>query len=119
QRAPSRVRARHRRGPGEDIPDEDAGGREDRGDEPARAHPDPIRGGRAAEARDEGRPGLDPRDLQPGGVMNEPGLAPFSAEGIRLVPALSGDAVRVSMSGIVDMRDPGELLNPFWIALDA
>lgn len=45
-------------------------------------------------------------------------FAPLSAEGVSVVPHLEGDALKISMSGAVEMRDPGVVLNPFWNALD-
>ena len=44
---------------------------------------------------------------------------PLSAEGLSITPQMSGDVLRVKMTGAVEMRDPGELLNSYWNGLDA
>jgi hypothetical protein len=50
--------------------------------------------------------------------MSERGFVPLSSDGVSIVPRLDGDTLRVVMSGAVEMRDPGETLNPYWSALD-
>jgi hypothetical protein len=50
--------------------------------------------------------------------MSENAFTPFSAEGLSITPQASGDVLRVKMIGAVEMRDPGELLNPYWTGLD-
>jgi hypothetical protein len=50
--------------------------------------------------------------------MSDTTFAPLSAEGLSIVPHPSGDVLRVKMTGAVEMRDPGELLNPYWNGLD-
>jgi len=50
--------------------------------------------------------------------MNESAFTPLSAEGLSITPQSSGDVLRVKMRGAVEMRDPGELLNPYWNGLD-
>ena len=50
--------------------------------------------------------------------MSENAFTPFSAEGLSITPHTSGDVLRVKMIGAVEMRDPGELLNPYWTGLD-
>jgi hypothetical protein len=42
----------------------------------------------------------------------------LTTEGVTVVPELRGDVLRVAFSGAVDMRDPGEVLTPYWNALD-
>lgn len=42
----------------------------------------------------------------------------FLGDGVQIVPLLSEGVLRVTMSGSVEMRDPGAALNPFWEALD-
>ena len=49
--------------------------------------------------------------------MNK-GLENLNAEGLQLLPSLNGDTLTVKVTGVVEMRDPGELLNPFWIGID-
>ena len=50
--------------------------------------------------------------------MSNAMFAPLSAEGLSITPQMSGDVLRVKMTGAVEMRDPGELLNPYWNGLD-
>lgn len=50
--------------------------------------------------------------------MSENAFAPLSAEGLTITPQAAGDVLRVKMIGAVEMRDPGELLNPYWNGLD-
>ena len=45
-------------------------------------------------------------------------FAPLTAEGVTVVPRLENGVLRVSMSGAVEMRDPGVVFNPWWNALD-
>jgi hypothetical protein len=45
-------------------------------------------------------------------------ITPLYAEGLNVVPTIEGDVMRVKMSGAVEMRDPGELLTPYWNKLD-
>lgn len=45
-------------------------------------------------------------------------IQPLSAEGISITPLIQDEALRLKMSGAVEMRDPGELLNPFWTNID-
>jgi len=49
--------------------------------------------------------------------MNET-LTPLTAEGLSIVPAVHDTKLRLTMSGAVEMRDPGEMLNPFWARID-
>jgi hypothetical protein len=50
--------------------------------------------------------------------MSEIAMQPLSAEGISITPHLGADSLRLRMSGAVEMRDPGDLLNPFWTSID-
>ena len=50
--------------------------------------------------------------------MSENAFAPLSAEGLTITPQTAGDVLHVKMIGAVEMRDPGELLNPYWNGLD-
>ena len=45
-------------------------------------------------------------------------ITPLYAEGLNVVPSIEDDVMRVRMSGAVEMRDPGELLTPYWNKLD-
>lgn len=45
-------------------------------------------------------------------------LTPLSLEGLTIVPAVHETKMRLTMSGAVEMRDPGEMLNPFWTRID-
>jgi hypothetical protein len=45
-------------------------------------------------------------------------FAPFYAEGLNIVPSLEDGILRIRMSGAVEMRDPGELLTPYWNSID-
>jgi hypothetical protein len=48
----------------------------------------------------------------------ERGLVPLTVETLSIVPRLDGDTLRVTMSGAVEMRDPGDALNPYWTLID-
>ncbi len=52
-------------------------------------------------------------------MTNQTLLESFSADDVRVVPSLSNGVLRVTLSGNVDMRDPGEVFNPFWKNVDA
>jgi len=45
-------------------------------------------------------------------------LQTLTADGLQVVPTISGDVVRIKMTGAVEMRDPGEVLTPFWNGVD-
>src|SRR5690349_8420787 len=45
-------------------------------------------------------------------------VTPLYAEGLNIVPTIEGAEMRVKVSGAVEMRDPGELLTPYWNKLD-
>jgi len=42
------------------------------------------------------------------------GFVPLEAQGLNIVPRLGHDSLHIVVSGTVEMRDPGELLNPYW-----
>lgn len=46
------------------------------------------------------------------------GLTPFHAEGVHIEPESGEGVLRLVMSGAVEMRDPGELLTPYWSGID-
>ena len=41
-------------------------------------------------------------------------IASLSSGDLKIVPAQEGESLRIKMSGVVDMRDPQTLLNPYW-----
>jgi hypothetical protein len=45
-------------------------------------------------------------------------LVPFNAEGLSIVPRMENEVLRVSVAGTVEMREPGEMLNPYWTMID-
>jgi hypothetical protein len=45
-------------------------------------------------------------------------IAPLASGDLKIVPALDGQILRIKMSGVVDMRDPQALLNPYWEKVD-
>ena len=49
---------------------------------------------------------------------NAPFGPPLTAEGVTIVPRMENGVLRVAMSGAVEMRDPGVVLNPYWNGLD-
>ncbi|MEA2240352.1 MAG: hypothetical protein QOC81_5076 [Thermoanaerobaculia bacterium] len=51
-------------------------------------------------------------------MSTERGLVPLTIETLSIVPRLDGDTLRIVMSGAVEMRDPGEALNPYWTMID-
>jgi hypothetical protein len=51
-------------------------------------------------------------------MSSERGFVPLSVDTLSIVPRLDGDTVRVAMAGAVEMRDPGDVLNPYWTLID-
>ena len=45
-------------------------------------------------------------------------LVPINAEGVSIVPRMENGVLRVNVAGTVEMREPGELLNPYWTMID-
>ena len=45
-------------------------------------------------------------------------LVPLNAEGVSIVPRVENGILQVKVAGAVEMREPGDVLNPYWIALD-
>ena len=45
-------------------------------------------------------------------------LVPLNAEGVTIVPRVESGMLQVKVAGAVEMREPGDVLNPYWIALD-
>ena len=51
--------------------------------------------------------------------MSREPINPLKTEGLYIIPEAGDDNVmRVVMSGAVEMRDPGDVLNPYWSAID-
>ena len=51
--------------------------------------------------------------------MSREPINPLKTEGLYIIPQAGDDNVmRVVMSGAVEMRDPGDVLNPYWNAID-
>jgi hypothetical protein len=51
-------------------------------------------------------------------MSSERGFVPLKVDTLAIVPRLDGDTLRVAMSGAVEMRDPGDALNPYWTLID-
>lgn len=49
---------------------------------------------------------------------NLPPFAPLTAEGLSIVPRMEGNTLKIAVSGAVEMRDPGDVLNPYWNRVD-
>lgn len=45
-------------------------------------------------------------------------FVPLTVDTLSIVPRLDGDTLHVAMSGAVEMRDPGDVLNPYWTLID-
>lgn len=50
--------------------------------------------------------------------MSREPINPLKTEGLYIIPQLDDEGLRVVMSGAVEMRDPGETLNPYWSSID-
>lgn len=51
--------------------------------------------------------------------MSREPINPLKTEGLYIIPEAGDDNVmRVVMSGAVEMRDPGDVLNPYWTSID-
>ena len=50
--------------------------------------------------------------------MSREPINPLKSEGLFIIPQLGAHSMRVIMSGAVEMRDPGDVLNPYWAAID-
>jgi hypothetical protein len=51
-------------------------------------------------------------------MSNEAVMPPFNAEGLTVSPKVSQGVLQLSLTGAIEMRDPGVLLNPYWIRVD-
>jgi hypothetical protein len=45
-------------------------------------------------------------------------LVTLNADSLTVTPTVQNDLLRVIMSGAVEMRDPGGVLNPYWTRVD-
>ena len=43
---------------------------------------------------------------------------PLAADGLQIAPTLAAGELRIVMSGAVEARDPGAILNPYWSQVD-
>jgi len=51
--------------------------------------------------------------------MSREPINPLKTEGLFVIPEVGADGVmRVVMSGAVEMREPGDVLNPYWTSID-
>ncbi|HKO56279.1 MAG TPA: hypothetical protein VJ276_10405 [Thermoanaerobaculia bacterium] len=50
--------------------------------------------------------------------MNDESLAPLHADGLTVTPRLGDNTLRVTVIGTVEMRDPGDVLTPYWTGID-
>lgn len=51
-------------------------------------------------------------------MSNDMTLHPLTADGLTVSAKVSQGVLRVMVAGAVEMREPGDLLNPYWIRLD-
>lgn len=51
-------------------------------------------------------------------MSSDPMISPLNAEGLSVTPSNDGGVIRLAVSGAVEMRDPGALLNPYWSRVD-
>jgi hypothetical protein len=45
-------------------------------------------------------------------------LVPFNVEGLSIIPRVEDGVLRVKLAGAVEMREPGDVLNPYWTMID-
>lgn len=50
--------------------------------------------------------------------MTNESLAQLKTDGLTVTPRLGENTLRVTVIGAVEMRDPGEVLTPYWTGLD-
>jgi hypothetical protein len=46
------------------------------------------------------------------------GFVPLTVDTLTITPRLNGETLQISMAGAVEMRDPGDVLNPYWTLID-
>jgi hypothetical protein len=49
---------------------------------------------------------------------NLPLFAPLTVEGLSIVPRLDTGILRIIITGAVEMREPGDVLTPYWNRVD-
>ena len=47
-----------------------------------------------------------------------PAFAPLTVEGLSIVPRLDNGVLRITVAGAVEMREPGDVLTPYWNQVD-
>jgi hypothetical protein len=57
-------------------------------------------------------------NLPPNAPPNPASFAPLNAEGVMVIPEVRGGALHLRVAGAVEMRDPGDVLNPYWNMID-
>ena len=50
--------------------------------------------------------------------MTTTGFDPLAVEGLSIVPKLENGVLQVALLGAVEMREPGDVLNPYWNRID-
>lgn len=43
---------------------------------------------------------------------------PLTVEGLTIVPRLDDEVLHIAVLGVVEMREPGDVLNPYWNRID-
>jgi hypothetical protein len=51
-------------------------------------------------------------------MSGERGFVPLTVDTLSIVPRLEGDTLYIAMSGAAEMREPGDVLNPYWTLID-
>jgi hypothetical protein len=51
-------------------------------------------------------------------MSGEQTFAALTVDTLSIVPRLDGETLRIAMTGAVEMRDPGDVLNPYWKFID-
>jgi hypothetical protein len=51
-------------------------------------------------------------------MSNDSVVPTFNAEGLTVYPKVGQGVLQLKLTGAIEMRDPGELLNPYWIKVD-
>jgi hypothetical protein len=51
-------------------------------------------------------------------MSNPTNFAPLNAEGVSVVPSMQTSGLHLMVAGAVEMRDPGDVLNPYWNMID-
>jgi hypothetical protein len=51
-------------------------------------------------------------------TISLPAFDPLTTEGLTIVPHLLDGVLRVTISGAVEMREPGDVLTPYWNRVD-